>query len=280
MGATISACGKQIVRWSCGYRCWIGRAPPTDGVPDHQAPMLHDRLDMDSIRLALAVDGRRVYIGRGVDEDELYQFFWHSSGGGGSGGPRSVLASHGAKPAWSSGGNGRCFAYGIVADSVIAVRVDGIEAVLENNAFLVEVPSSGGPVVVTTADGEREFPRPPTMRPLRTTAESTTGPDGRGYEGMVEYAQSGLTDLEIDDLDARAGAARSAGRLLDQWQRTEGVDRRCRAAGRAPGGAARAGRPRGQGCGDSAHPTPSSSSAELRSVRIPIRRDSRPRCSD
>jgi hypothetical protein len=173
----------------------------SDVVPDHMKQMHGGRLDVSSVRLALVVGDCRIYIGRGVDEDDLYQFLWHSSGGGASGGPRSVLASHGVKPAWNSGGDRRCLAHGIVADSVTAVRVDGIEAVLENNAYIVEVPSIGGPVVVTTADGEREFPRPPSLRPLRDASEPTEGADGRGYLGMVEYAWSGMADLEIDDLD-------------------------------------------------------------------------------
>jgi hypothetical protein len=163
--------------------------------------MFEHGLDESSIRLALVVGDWRMYIARGVNDDEIYQWLAHPSGGGGSGGSRSTFVTHGALVAWGSGGDGRCIAHGVVPDAVIAVRVDGVQAVLANNAYVAEVPGMWGEIILTTAEGEREFPRPPSLRPLRDATESTDRADGRGYLGMVEYAWSGMTDLEIDDLD-------------------------------------------------------------------------------
>lgn len=186
----------------------------TDALPAHFGQLGGDRLDASSVRLALAVGDCRMYIGRGATEDELFQIFQEPFGGTGSAGLRSTLASHGALPAWGSGGDGRCLAHGIVADSVIAVRVDGVDAVVENNAFIAEVPSPGGEVILTTADGEREFPRPPSLHALRSVEESTSGPNDKGYLGMVEYAWSGFSDLEIDDLDSSSWLGTPAGVFL------------------------------------------------------------------
>jgi hypothetical protein len=187
----------------------------TDALPEPMAQhMLGNRLDEESVRLGLVVGECNMYVARGEDEEEIFQFLRHSTGGGSAGGNRSTFATHGALVCWNSGGDGRCIAYGVVPDSVIAVRVDGVEAVLANNAYVAAVPSPGGEVVLVTADGEREFPRPPTLRPLRSVEESAAGPEGRGYLGMVEYAWSGMTDLEIDDLDIPNWHGTPAGALL------------------------------------------------------------------
>ena len=168
-----------------------------DSLPPHMLALTRLRVEEASIRLALDVDDRRVYIARGTDDNDLFQFYFEAKGAGASGGPRSILASHGAHAAWNSNGGG-CVAHGIVADAVIAVRIGGVEAVLANNAYMAEVPEPGGDVVLTTAAGEREFPRPSI---LPATAGPTSGPDGRGYAGLVEYAWSGYTNVQIDDLD-------------------------------------------------------------------------------
>lgn len=155
------------------------------------------RIDMASIRLAIAAGDRRFYIARGVDGDDLYQMFFDSSGGGASGGPRSVLVSHGAAVGWSSNQH-RCVVHGVVPDSVLSVRIGNVEAQVVNNAFLADVPAPGGQVVLTAADGDHVVPLP-LLRPIAEAA--TTTPDGRGYIGLVEYGWSGISKVAIDDLD-------------------------------------------------------------------------------
>lgn len=155
------------------------------------------RVDEASIRLALVVGDRRFYIARGTAEDDLFQFFVDSYGSTSAGGPRSVLVSHGARPGWTSNAD-RCVAHGIVPDPVTAVRVGGVEAVLANNAYMAEVPSPGGQIVLSTADGDHVVPLP---RTLPASEGPTTRPDGRGYIGLIEYAWSGYTRVEVDDLD-------------------------------------------------------------------------------
>jgi hypothetical protein len=161
--------------------------------------MLGGRVDEASVHLVQAREGCRLYAARGANDDDLYLMFVGPGGGGSCGGPRSTLATHGASVMWNSSNDG-CVLAGIVPDPVIAVHVDGVAAAVANNGFILRVPAPRGRIVLTTADGEREYPQPPSLlRPLRTADEATT--PGRGYLGMVEYAQSGLTDVAIDDLD-------------------------------------------------------------------------------
>lgn len=67
---------------------------------------------------------------------------------------------------WTSGwsgrpSNSRFVVSGIVADSVIAVRVGDVEATLQNNAFAAVMPRGAVEVVtVSTSDGERHVPLP------------------------------------------------------------------------------------------------------------------------
>jgi hypothetical protein len=162
--------------------------------------MLSGRVDESSIRLALEDGAGRVYLARGEDPDRLFSYFTDGLGGGGSGTSRTTIAAHGGTCAWNSNQSG-CVAYGIVPDPVIAVRVNGVHARMGHNAFLLEVDRPGGEVIFSTADGDRTLPRPPRPRVLRGPDESTAGPDGKGYDGLVEYAWSGITTLAIDDLD-------------------------------------------------------------------------------
>jgi hypothetical protein len=125
---------------------------------------LTPRLDPNSVKLALDVGDTRVFIGRSADGEDLFYFFLGSGGGGGSGGPRTGLATRGVKASWSQDSD-RSFAFGIVADDVLAVRVADSDAVLQNNAFLAEAPV-GSQMVLTLAAGNRvvDFPVSPTAR--------------------------------------------------------------------------------------------------------------------
>jgi hypothetical protein len=51
--------------------------------------------------------------------------------------------------------------YGVVPDRVWAVRVDGRDAVLAHNTFLVHVPQYPERVVLAETDGERTLAIPP-----------------------------------------------------------------------------------------------------------------------
>ena len=196
----------------------------TDALPAHMLAVPRrpwaQRVDEASSRLALVVGDRRFYIAKGTAEDDLFEFYFDSYGSSSGGGPRSVLVSHGARPGWSSGAGG-CVAHGIVPDPVTAVRVGEVEAVLANNAYMAAVPSPGGQVVLTTANGEHVVPLPGV---LPATDGPTTRPDGRGYIGLVEYAWSGYTKVEIDDLDVASwhgtlpGAFVLSGAAPDVWR--------------------------------------------------------------
>ncbi len=173
----------------------------TDALPAHllaapERPWA-EGVDRTTIRLALVADDRRIWIGRGVD-DGVFQFFFDSHGGSISGGPRSVLTSHGAAVGWSSNEYGSVV-HGIVPDPVTAVRVGEIEAIVANNAFLADASSRDGPIVLTTPNGERVVPG---MRTPPRKGSSTTRSSGRSYVGLVEYAWSGYPTLEIDNLDS------------------------------------------------------------------------------
>lgn len=172
-----------------------------DALPDHivAAPgrAVPEGVDKATIRLALVVEDRRLYVGRAVGDD-IFQFFFDSQGGGIWGGPRSVLVSHGAAVGWSSNQH-RNVVHGIVPDTVTSVRVGTVEATVANNAFIADVRAGEGPVVLTMPSGERVVPRPgvPPSPP-----DSTAGARGKAYVGLVEYAWSGYPTLQIDDLDS------------------------------------------------------------------------------
>jgi len=134
-----------------------------DALPEHLSvgPMLQD-VDVASVRLALALDHRRVYVGLAGPGDCL--FLWSESqfGGAGSIGPRETLVTHGARvqSSWSDDG---CEVVGIVSDEVTEVHVGGTEAVLANNVFIAVGAAFDDPIVVQTADRERavRLPRQP-----------------------------------------------------------------------------------------------------------------------
>lgn len=141
--------------------------PPRDGDLPIFAGLLDDRVDPSSVRLALVDHDRRVYIGTGAD-DELSVLFLDTQGGGACTGPRSSLTESGAIVQLTSGWGGatgrpsgsRFVATGIVADSVIAVRVGDVPATLQNNAFAAVMPLGTDVVTVSTSDGERQLPLP------------------------------------------------------------------------------------------------------------------------
>src|SRR5262245_5074461 len=145
----------------------LDRPPRADDPPIFSGAM-DDRVDPSSFRLALVDDDRRVYVGRGPD-DELAVLFVGGQGGGGGTGPRSTLTQLGAIVQWTSGrggatgrpGRSRFVVTGIVADIVLAVRVGDVPATLQNNAFAALMPHGAADVVtVTTSDGERQVPLP------------------------------------------------------------------------------------------------------------------------
>jgi hypothetical protein len=68
--------------------------PRRDGDLPSLRGLLDDRVDPSSVRLALVDDDRRVYIGRGAD-DELSVLFVDGQGGGACTGPRSSLTEAG-----------------------------------------------------------------------------------------------------------------------------------------------------------------------------------------
>ena len=145
----------------------LDRRPRDGDLPIFSGP-LDDRVDPSSVRLALVDDDRRVYIGRGAD-DELSVLFVDVQGGGACTGPRSSLIESGAIVQWTSGSGGangrpsksRFVVTGIVADIVIAVRVGDVPATLRNNAFAAVMPRGAADVVtVSTSDGERQLRLP------------------------------------------------------------------------------------------------------------------------
>ncbi len=177
--------------------------PPGDGdaLPSdllQRSGSMRHGLDPSSVRLVAATAGIRHYVARGLEVDDLFEFTIDSGGRSASHGPRSTIRSHGARVGWTST-NGRRFAHGVVPDSVLAVRVGAVEAVLGENGFIAVGTAPGDVVVLTTADGERGVDLP-SFRPRAPDPNAST-PDKPGYSGMVEYAQSGRTHLEIDDLD-------------------------------------------------------------------------------
>ena len=143
--------------------------PVSDGdLPPIVSRLLDDRVDRSSVRLALVDDDRRVFIGRGAD-DELSVLFIDPQGGGACTGHRSTLTEDGAIVQWTSGWGGangrpsksRFVVTGVVADLVTAVRVGDFRATLQNNAFAVVMPrGASDAVIVSTPDGERQVPIP------------------------------------------------------------------------------------------------------------------------
>jgi hypothetical protein len=146
----------------------LDRQPADGDLPPIVSGLLDERVDRSSVRLALVDDDRRVFIGRGA-EDELSLLFVDAQGGGACTGPRSTLAERGAIVMWTSGWGGaqgrqdksRFVVTGVVADLVTAVRVGDVPAALQNNAFAVAMPrGASNVVIVSTADGERQVPLP------------------------------------------------------------------------------------------------------------------------
>jgi hypothetical protein len=175
-------------------RADVDALPPEFG---NREARIAPRIATGSLRLAAVAGEIRFSVARGIDGDSFLQVICHPSGGGASAGPRSTLVTHGARIG-SSSGSGLSYVYGIVPDSVIAVRVGVVDAVLGENGFIANVTSVADPIVLVTADGERAIEQP-SFRQVGNTDASR--PDRRGYVGLVEYAHSGVSSVAIDDLD-------------------------------------------------------------------------------
>jgi hypothetical protein len=143
----------------------------SDAVPEHMltAPVTQG-VDAASIRLALALDDCRIFVGLGTREESLFLCVAGPHGGGASIGPRATLVTHGAR--WQGHGNRTV---GIVADLVTAVRVGDVEAELANNVFMANASLYDG-IVVTTPEGERTVPRPRQPDPRRSRTGRLQGP--------------------------------------------------------------------------------------------------------
>jgi hypothetical protein len=138
--------------------------------PDDQHRRLLEALDMrqsqaqyvnlDTIRLALAHREDRLYLGEGTTPGYIY----FANEGPGSGGsetfPRQNLAKDGASISWStSSSRSGDLVHGVLTDEIIAVRVNGLHAVMGANVFLIELPEGDtlNRVTLATEAGEHEI---------------------------------------------------------------------------------------------------------------------------
>jgi hypothetical protein len=140
--------------------------------PSHPRDEHSDRppfFEPTTVRLAINEAGRRIFVARGAASehaDDICVLVDGPSGGGGSRHPRSALRATGVTISWEiSSSEPGVVVYGAVADHVSAVSVDGVDAIVRNNAYLAVVASAAESIVVTTPDGERRVditsPRPP-----------------------------------------------------------------------------------------------------------------------
>jgi hypothetical protein len=114
--------------------------------------------DSSAIRLALDHLGTRIYLAPRGQDGFTVLVRHRDNGGSGLGSLRSVFETHGAVILVSStGARSGVVVVGIVPDIVSAVRVDDRLAVLANNAFVVDMPSGPGAVVLSTPTGERRI---------------------------------------------------------------------------------------------------------------------------
>ena len=144
----------------------LDRAPTgLNDLPDRAVLAHLDGVAPESIRLALAVDDHRVYVGVATPDESLFLCLESTASAGSSIGPRSVLVTHGALIQGSTHESGFT-TVGVVADVVTAVRVGDVKAMLGGNVFLAET-ASADQVVVTTADGERAVMTPDLLRHWR-----------------------------------------------------------------------------------------------------------------
>ncbi|MCU1468793.1 MAG: hypothetical protein JWM72_4721 [Actinomycetia bacterium] len=131
-----------------------------DRVDVESVPFHSTSVELETLRLAMRIDDREVLVGRG-DDDVLALGVITRSGGGGCVSLRWVLRERGAIVMTNSNADG-ILVVGLVADSVSAVRVGEVPAILANNAFLAAIGPDDSPVVVvTTPDGDREAAGPP-----------------------------------------------------------------------------------------------------------------------
>jgi hypothetical protein len=117
-------------------------------------------------RVALRAIDNVMLVGRDADEGLYFTIQQESGGGATGGGTRGELRKRGALT-MVCGTESRLFVGGIVCDEVTAVRVGGVSAHLERNAFLAQighgysrVPASlvtaRYEIIITTPVGDRE----------------------------------------------------------------------------------------------------------------------------
>jgi hypothetical protein len=117
--------------------------------------------DPSTIRLGLEHFETRIYLVPRSD-NQISTLLRVPEGGGASTWSRSVLDSYGAKLAMHRVNEPHEWVvYGVVPDRVRAVRVDGRDAVLASNTFLVQVPEYPERIVLAETDGERTMAIPP-----------------------------------------------------------------------------------------------------------------------
>lgn len=150
-------------------------AAESDALDAHFLQRLASQIDVGSVRLALAVEGLRVYVGVGTQPETLFLALDTKSGGGSSIGPRETLVTHGATRQEHSGIRGSVTA-GIVPDIVTAVRVGGLYAELGNNVYVARAPVYEEIVLTTIGGRERTMPPVPRPDPRRATPNRLPGP--------------------------------------------------------------------------------------------------------
>jgi hypothetical protein len=100
------------------------------------------RCETKSVRLCVRADPGSVYLGRDLHRADDVAIHYVRSGGGGAGlgHPRAALRERGISSAlWMSGASPEVVLYGAAVDDVERIAVDGIEATIRDNAYLVQL---------------------------------------------------------------------------------------------------------------------------------------------
>jgi hypothetical protein len=129
------------------------------------------------VRLALAFEDLRVYVGVGTRAESLFLMLESTDGSSASIGPRATLVTHGATRQGSGNTRGHVM-LGIVPDLVTAVRVDGLYAELANNVYLARARVEDEIVLTLIGGGERTMPPVPRPDPRdpRRSVNRAPGP--------------------------------------------------------------------------------------------------------
>jgi hypothetical protein len=118
--------------------------------------------DPSAIRLGFEHAATRLYLAP-RSNDRFSTLLRFPDGGSASTSPRSVFDAYGAKLSMTRVSH-EWLVHGVWPDHVRGVRVDGGDAVLANNTFLVWVPHHPKRMVLTLTDGERTVAIPPIPR--------------------------------------------------------------------------------------------------------------------